>query len=1068
MRGPNQEQLKAIEHTGGVLLSAGAGSGKTFVLVEHIIYLLEKFRVEHQGAVAEIRSYLSGIVLMTFTKKAAGELALRLKKRIRQQEELGENVDFWQQASSAISAMTVSTIHGFCYRLLGQGFLRDFDTNIEIISEVESQNRVERLFVNWYQRAQNTAMVEVLIANYRLMVESLQSIFGTPELRLLWREISPEELYHSDLSGFFEDYFRLVDLDDFFTIPFDLSSYHEYESKTWFKLILGLEELKRRVHLSDKASLQQYLDFFQVNKGVRAPSGKLGLLAVEKYFEQMKLVRKFLQENQENFVAYFDHGADQFLNWVRTFKQLFSYIDENYRMFPGVTFSDLEYYVLTGLQNKEVCQGIRKRYKYFIVDEFQDTSYVQFNIIKKLIDNDFSQLFCVGDMKQAIYGFRGGELGVFWECMREIPQNLSLCNNYRSRSEVIAFNNQLFSMLFVKGPKFEGTDKFSVEVQAQLSPLETGPGQINCICAEIAGTGEDKLSVEKLNFLEAQALFFQIEEILQRDSDAQICVLYRKLGPSKYLISKLLGAGISFSAQIKVGFSEDPVMGIFSVLLESYLSPQEMSAYCSILIKGYLRHLQIMVPEELEDITRQFFQQIKMLGVFESYKKFLFELGVSNSSYRNNMAFLESICLVCNGNIDRILERLSLSRDGSYATEFQVGAQKSSVVIMTAHASKGLEFEHVMLGGIHTNGTSAGQRDFFGKNPGSVCWKLDSVQKKAFKAPEYLLEGEINKRKEFAESKRLFYVACTRAQNGLSWIDLRRDGELLSYNRDSWINGLRLYQDSSIVVKHCSVDLQEGNCAEGAMPLFHRDNLGLVSRNPFSSSDELGIVSDLSVTRLAVISECPRKFYLLNICRLDSKNFFSDEKREDSLVEDSDELQLHSSAERGTMIHQQIEKMLKGEGPSSTEPMFAWLNAQLSPFRETHEFLSEEAIKFSLFGHMINGIPDLILLPRQGKKGHLAIWDFKTGKHEIFKEVAYWFQLRLYAYAIATRHHLQETEQISLVLAFVDEQKILCQKIDLSQLSQCLANEWKKLGHLYQVNEDFCEHCQFGNICHCI
>ena len=79
---PNTEQRAAIEHCGGVLLKAGAGSGKTFVLIEHICHLISKFIEENGGLELshfenKIRERLNSIALMTFTKKAAGELSIR-------------------------------------------------------------------------------------------------------------------------------------------------------------------------------------------------------------------------------------------------------------------------------------------------------------------------------------------------------------------------------------------------------------------------------------------------------------------------------------------------------------------------------------------------------------------------------------------------------------------------------------------------------------------------------------------------------------------------------------------------------------------------------------------------------------------------------------------------------------------------------------------------------------------------------------------------------------------------------------------------------------------------------
>ena len=79
----NAEQQLAIHHRGGVLLKAGAGSGKTFVLVQHILHLTretmeEAFKSQTSGFEELIRQKFSGIVMMTFTKKAAGEMSIRL------------------------------------------------------------------------------------------------------------------------------------------------------------------------------------------------------------------------------------------------------------------------------------------------------------------------------------------------------------------------------------------------------------------------------------------------------------------------------------------------------------------------------------------------------------------------------------------------------------------------------------------------------------------------------------------------------------------------------------------------------------------------------------------------------------------------------------------------------------------------------------------------------------------------------------------------------------------------------------------------------------------------------
>ena len=108
MRNPNNEQRTAIEHAGGVLLSAGAGSGKTFVLIEHIIYLINKFVGEYDFLSPQsnnkfkddLQTYLSSIVMMTFTKKATYEIGLRLHERIEKQIEVADKPEIWSSIST--------------------------------------------------------------------------------------------------------------------------------------------------------------------------------------------------------------------------------------------------------------------------------------------------------------------------------------------------------------------------------------------------------------------------------------------------------------------------------------------------------------------------------------------------------------------------------------------------------------------------------------------------------------------------------------------------------------------------------------------------------------------------------------------------------------------------------------------------------------------------------------------------------------------------------------------------------------------------------------------------------
>ena len=140
MVSPNPEQKLAIEHTGGVLLSAGAGSGKTFVLENHINYLTQSWIDSYLSSPqslelnAFLRQKFKSVVLMTFTRKAAGELELRIQNSF---ERMAEHNDHWKIALAELPSLTVGTIHSFCLKLISQGFFPRLPSGQRILSESE-------------------------------------------------------------------------------------------------------------------------------------------------------------------------------------------------------------------------------------------------------------------------------------------------------------------------------------------------------------------------------------------------------------------------------------------------------------------------------------------------------------------------------------------------------------------------------------------------------------------------------------------------------------------------------------------------------------------------------------------------------------------------------------------------------------------------------------------------------------------------------------------------------------------------------------------------------------------
>jgi ATP-dependent helicase/nuclease subunit A len=1071
-RTPNEEQQKAIYHGGGKLLSAGAGSGKTFVLIEHLIYLLSEVQKKSTSSEwnKQISSELSKIVLMTFTKKAAGEMSVRMMKRIEEIiEEFETNkseldLAYWSLVRQNLSSLNITTIHGFCHRLLRLGFWSDFPQEINLVSAIEHKDKIQKIFDKWFGENQKS-LDPIFLASSHSLLAAMIEIFSSPELRVLWSNPKSSDSAKVEIDQFF---LQLIDVKGYgalFEDSMDLAAPEKEKAKKWYELLIQFNEVLTNHGLVSASNYQAYTDFFKTisrfpvtNSKEISFHQKVTLDAIREFKNDLNELSEDLRALSENFEIY--------KKWVATISQLFKYIDSHYFEIDGFSFSDLEYYVLEGLKKPEVLAKVQESFSYFIVDEFQDTSFIQFEILKNLIGSKSEKIFCVGDRKQAIYGFRGGELQVFADCAQllGVENNYFLKKNFRSFSSIIEFNNQLFEQVFPLGLKYEGIDPHSVEMEMQVIPdkAEVTLGEVVALKTEITGNNSDI----DLDQIESTILSEHIKILLARTDLQTICVLYRKLKPSSLLLEHLLNNDIAFAAQIKIRFADDPLINIFLYLIELHLNKNDLIKKASTLtlIRTLLTILEVKSFDNF--LIDQFYVDLKILGLRLSFHKFVFAIGLSNSFHAQNAELIDAICRLTKEDIVRVYHLLKNDEGEDYACEMMSGEAgingKKRVIIMSAHASKGLEFDAVLLGGVHTNGRYNGMKDHVGKFPHSFKWKKTFDQKRFFKSPFYHLESEILTLKDFSESKRLLYVACTRAVKHLAYADLwsvvkDTPKDLYTYD-NSWIQALRLNNTPRI---DCSIL----NLAQERVDisLLQRDPLGmLASEGKFS----LGLISELSVTRLATIADCPFKFYLQNICKIDAEkkapafNFDEEESESESEI-------FYSSKKRGTEVHSCLSKLFLKEIDLSKVPLkekekISWAYALGDRFQNKYEVISERMIKFSFFGQMISGTPDLVFVD---KDQEIVVWDFKTGIRNPEGEASYWFQLMSYAYAYAKLKQFTPDKKIELSLLYLDQAEVATKNLSLNEITQSLFAFWRKTESLNQVNPDHCSHCEYTSIC---
>ncbi len=1125
MKSPNEEQKCAIENTGNVMLQAGAGSGKTFVIINHIIFKIRKFIESNKSLLdgcsdnleKKIRIFLSKIVVMTFTTKATSEIRERVKVAIDfelEEWKLGSK-NPWDLASKNLNYLSITTIHGFFFKIISKSYFNLVPSNIQILSEVPLKSKIENLFNDWIANYKGSRknILNSMILNSESVLNAFYYIFNSAELRLLWETNSEKVNPKDSFSLFFRKILNLNNLEELFVEEFSLEEYKDFYDKKWFQYLNSFECLKRKGVPKDLGMIDECLTFFEDFKGVRGPLKKLDLFLINERMDKLKKLRKIIKDDYESFQAFLkEENSSYIFEWYDILNSIFYYLNSNYHRYEGYGYSDLEYYLIKGLREQEIIrQKVRKEYDYFIVDEFQDTSEIQFEIIRLILNNQFEKIFCVGDLKQAIYGFRGGDISVFSECKKHLKHKLNLLNNYRSDSNIINFNNSLFS--YVLGQDSVLKDHW----EDQVAPKSKNLGKVEKINVNIIIKKESKdnkkLSSNEIECIESSVIFEKILEIQKDNSDHEIAILYKKLSASISLISLLLRNKMGFSAQVKIPHHENPIFGIFHLFVEAYIERETILEECgslgkyheyfNFILRCYLDHLKINSNYDGVDLINTFYSDVRDYGFFESFKRAVFQLRLCGI-YSDQMNALEVCCESTKENshlLWRELEKISIKKENF---EFKSGSSPGKVKILTSHSSKGLEFDSVIIGGIHTNGRVVSDSTFIGKLPGSYRWKGDISQKKPFKSPQLVYENYLNKKKNDGEDKRLFYVTCTRAKKNLFWVDLESGNKKICSFEKSWISYLRLWEsDLKSSPEHNKVQLgtsysevvwddTASNIGEALNfpPLYQLNPLGLSGKtslrcdhNMVINEGKMGVLSEISVTKLSSLIRCPKKFYLENICKLDEEELNildtlvgaksnpaeTFELNRNTYDKSSSHPSNRSSKERGIMVHSFLERYFGGDYSKDSIHLedsehFKFAIRVISSFEKSYILSFEKLLKFPFFNFMMSGQPDLILIPNEIGK-IFRIIDFKTGERSKENEEVYIFQLYAYAMACFELNLLEKSSDISISLLYVDAEDVVEFQLGFSDVLDKMTRYLTRLSHLNLMNRNHCPICSFKNLC---
>ena len=472
------EQIEAIYTAGqNILVSASAGSGKTFVMAERILDQLAR-GVE-----------ISQLFISTFTVKAATELKERLEKKISQQIQETDDVDLKQHLGRQLADLpnaAIGTMDSFTQKFLGKhGYLIDIAPNFRILQNESEQlllkNEVfHQVFEEHYQ-GENKEKFSSLVKNFagrgkdeRGLRQQVYKIYD-----FLQSTSSPQKwLNESFLKGFEEADFAkekdkqteqikqvLWDLESYFRYHLDNDA-KEFPKAAYLEAVQQvLDEISSLNQESDSQAYQAVLArivAISKEKNGRAlanSSRKADLKPLaDAYNDERKVQFAKLGQlsDQITILDYQERYHEDTWDLAKTFQTFMSDFVEAYRerkrQENAFEFADISHYTIEILENSpQVREAYQERFHEVMVDEYQDTNHIQERMLE-LLSNGHNR-FMVGDIKQSIYRFRQADPKIFNEKCQRYAQNpqegklILLKENFRSSSEVLSATNDVFERL---------------------------------------------------------------------------------------------------------------------------------------------------------------------------------------------------------------------------------------------------------------------------------------------------------------------------------------------------------------------------------------------------------------------------------------------------------------------------------------------------------------------------------------------------------------------------------------------------------------------------------------------
>lgn len=820
-------QRKALDYKKHISLTANAGSGKTFVLSKRYLEIALNENLP-----------LRNIAAITFTDKAAGELyqkiAREIEDRLRTAKEKSEKEKLELIRRQLVSA-NISTIHSFCIDILREHPVEaDIDANFTPIDEIYADELIELCveevikssLENPTEQADLKKLIRIFSSKHIFARELASALKHRRSILIIEKSIYDKHV-EQIAKEFYEKFLSYCSSLVEENIPSFLDAVKKINQAVLkknsnnakaFQIKNVLSKLSKAKSIEEKLSLVS-----EIKTNMLTKAGTIAIreylsndvrenlekecLAVEIFLDKISYF--VIPENHSEIELELAYFGKIFINFFNKSLNLYS---EKKKQEGYLDYEDILLFTQNILENEDVRKSLSEKFKYIMIDEYQDTNELQYNIFLPILDYlKCGNLFVVGDEKQSIYMFRDAELEVFNKTKSEIIHHagkgslLTLPDSFRMAPNICVFVNSLFRKLFENpNPLFNEVEHSDIVCARNDDIL----GRVEILLNETS----DKENEEAA---EADLVAKKILQLVNSNSQeekaawGQIAILCRKRKSFIELEKAFTREKIPYSIIGGKGFYQRQsiydIYNYFSFLLDQnndtalvgiLRSPffnisdteiYEISLHNDTTLWNKLKSIAESKPElrRIVDLLEMNIELVTKTEISVLLRKILTETGyLSVISSKPNSAQEEAnlnklISLTINfftegfrtlyDYVDYLSEAINEIEDESQAA---FSEEDNSVKIMTIHQAKGLEFPVVFL---YRCGETT-QRSFVKSKSVTVNKEFGLLTRVPLNenyfsefetAPIVNVFNYIINRKDSAELKRLFYVAVTRAINQL-------------------------------------------------------------------------------------------------------------------------------------------------------------------------------------------------------------------------------------------------------------------------------------------------------------